>query len=500
MRAAIVRTVVRAPLRSLARVAVLLLVSACSFNPATGRLQLTTVTEPQEVALGKEHDAQVVAALGLYEDARLSSMVSTVGAALAAKSERPGLPWAFRVLDDPTVNAFALPGGYVYVTRGLVVHLHSTDELAAVLGHEIGHVTARHGVVQLRKTRVAAASVGVFRVIDPNLRHVGGIAAGTAGLVLLKHGRKDELEADDLGLRYTGRAGYAPAAAVAVFDVLVRAGQAEPGGRVPSWLSTHPEPQERRRRVQAMVRTEPPAPEPEFLAKLDGVIYGDDPRDGVLVGRTFAHPRQGFAIDLPEGWTASNAGPQVMAVAPDEAALLVLTPSKAESAAKALAELFADGSITRGEQWEGEVGGFPVASAGFSIPSSSGGAAGLVAFIDYDEGTVLALAAMGSASDWAQRLPTVAEAFASFRRAERALREIEPMRVRLYALPAATTLAALQEQQPSSIDLVRLALLNGIDDPQASLPAGMVVKRVEGGLPATGGAAPSTTPAARTRE
>lgn len=490
----------RARLPSFPLAAALLVAGACSFNPATGRLQLTTVTESQEVALGQENDAQVVAALGLYDDARLSSLVSTVGAALAAKSERPGLPWTFRVLDDPTVNAFALPGGFVYVTRGLLVHLRSDDELAAVLGHEIGHVTARHGVVQLRKTRVAAASVGVFRIVDPNLRHVGGIAAGTAGLVLLKHGREDELEADDLGLRYTGLAGYAPAAAVAVFDVLAGVGRAEPGGRVPSWLSTHPEPEERRRRVQSMVPGQAPAPEPEFLATLDGVVYGEDPRDGVLVGRTFAHPREGFAIELPEGWKASHDGPQVMAVAPDEAALLVLTPTKAPSAAKALADFFADGSITRGEQWEGAVGGFPVASAGFSIDTSDGGAAGLLAFIDYDADTVLALAAVGPAADWAQRLPAVAATFASFRRAERALREIEPMRVRLYALPAATTLATLQEQRPSSIDLAHLVLLNGVDDPQASLPAGTVVKRVEGGLPTSAGAgaaAPSKTPAAR---
>lgn len=500
------RGLVRARPHSLARVArrllPVLLAAACSFNPATGRLQLTTVSEGQEVALGQENDAQVVAALGLYEDERLSAMVTAVGRALAAESERPGLPWTFRVLDDPTVNAFALPGGYVYVTRGLLVHLRSEHELAAVLGHEIGHVTGRHGVVQLRKTKVAAASVGVFRIIDPNLRHVGGIAAGTAGLALLKHSRNDELEADALGLRYTGQAGYAPAAAVAVFDVLVGVGRTEAGGRVPSWLSTHPEPELRRTRVQSLAPGEPPGAEPEFLAKLDGVIYGDDPREGMLVGTTFAHPNEGFAIDLPEGWKASHEGGRVMALAPDEAALLVLTPTEAESASKALEELFADGSITRGEQWDGAVGGFVVASAGFSIASSSseGGVAGLLAFIDYDEDTVLALAAMGPAADWQGRLPAVAACFASFRKASLALREVEPMRVRLTTLAAATTLAALQEQQPSSIDLPHLALLNAVDDPAASLPAGTVVKRVEGGPPVTAtSAAPSKPPRAGTR-
>jgi predicted Zn-dependent protease len=486
----------RAPERLLAAA---LLAAACSFNPATGRLQLTTVSEPEEIALGKENDAKFVEALGLYEDDRLSELVTEVGTKLAAKSERPGLPWTFRVLDDPTVNAFALPGGWVYVTRGLLVHLSSTDELAAVLGHEIGHVTARHGVVQLRKTKVAAASVGVFRVIDPNLRHVGGIAAGTAGLALLKHGRDDEYEADELGVRYTGRAGYSTAATVAVFDVLVRVSRTEPGGRVPTWLSTHPDPELRRSRVQTMVSGTAPAADLAYTAAIDGVVYGDDPRDGFLVEATFVHPRSGFAIDLPAGWKALHDGPLAMAVAPDEAAVFVLTPIEAESAAAALEQFFSDGSMRRGEQWDGKVGGFPVASAGFSLSSASGDRSGLVAFVEY-EGQVILLAAMGPTAGWSERLEAVALTFASFRRAPKALAKVEPMRVRPYVLPTATSLETLQEAKPSTVDLARLGLLNGIDDPKAELPEGTVIKRVEGGPPTVtpGSAAPSKPPAART--
>lgn len=475
---------------------VLALAGACSFNQATGRLQLTTLSESQEIALGQEHDADVVAALGLYDDERLSGLVEQVGAALAAQSERPGLPWTFRVLDDPSVNAFALPGGYVYVTRGLLVHLHSTHELAAVLGHEIGHVTARHGVVQLRKSRVAAASVGVFRVLDPNLRHVGGIAASTAGLALLKYSRDDEYEADALGLRYVARAGYEPAATVKVFDVLAGVGRVEQAARVPTWLSTHPEPELRRSRIQSMVPGPPPAPDPEFLARLDGVVYGQDARDGFILGSTFAHPTLGFALELPQGWKASHDGPRVLAASEDEQALMVLTPTEAESAQAALEAFFADGSITRGEEWSGEVGGFGVVSAGFSVSSSDGGLMGLLAFIDYDD-QVLAVAAMGPAASWAARSEQVAASFASFRRAEPALRDVEPTRVRLLPLPAETTLLKLQGEQPSSIDLRRLALLNGIEDPTASLPAGMVIKRVEGFDPTEAPSQPSTPPAPR---
>jgi predicted Zn-dependent protease len=290
---------------------------------------------------------------------------------------------------------------------------------------------------------------------------------------------------------------------LAVFDVLVGVGRTEAGGRMPSWLSTHPEPELRRQRVQAMVTGAPPEPEPDpdYLAGLDGVIYGEDPRDGLLVEATFAHPRMGFAIDLPAGWKATHDGPQVMAISPDEAALFLLAPTDAESAAAALEAFFADGSITRGEQWNGEVGGFPVASAGFSSSTSNADLSGLIAFVDYDESTVLALAALGPSAKWAERLEAVAVCFASLRRAPRALREVEPMRVRILELPSATTLLGLQDQRPSAIDVPHLALLNGIDDPTATLPAGTLVKRVEGGPPTTsaaGSTAPSRPPAART--
>ncbi|MEM7154173.1 MAG: M48 family metalloprotease [Myxococcota bacterium] len=458
--------------------------SGCSLNQATGRLQLTMVSEAEEIRLGQQTDAEVVGALGLYEDEALSGMVERIGAELAAKSERSSLPWTFKVLDEPAVNAFALPGGFVYATRGLLVHLNSEDELAAVLGHEIGHVTARHGVVQLRKSRVAAASVGVFRIVDPNLRHVGGIAASTASLALLKHSRDDEYEADSLGLRYAGRAGYDRAATVGVFDVLAAVSSVEESERVPSWLSTHPDPELRRSRVESMVpgRAEKPGPNPEYLAMLRGVAYGPDPRKGFILGTTFVYPNGGFRIDLPEGWEAAHQGPRALASAPDEAALMMLAPTESESAQDALDAFFADGSIDRGEDWAGQVGGFDVVSAGFSITGSDGSISGLLAFIEYDE-EVLAMMALGPSDEWEAQSEVVAQTFASFRRVEPALKAIEPMRLQLAKVTEETTLAEIEAKQPSSIDLAHVALLNGIES-DAPLAAGTLIKRVEGFNPA----------------
>ncbi|PYQ59288.1 MAG: peptidase M48, partial [Acidobacteria bacterium] len=152
----------------------LLAVWGCSTNPATGKPQLALISEQQEIQLGRDYDQQIQRLLGVYPDPRLQEYVDRIGQKLAAGSERPDLAWTFRVVDDPVVNAFALPGGHVYVTRGLMTHLTSEAQLAAVLGHEIGHVTARHSVTQMSKQRLAQIGVLAGALISPTL---AGVAA-----------------------------------------------------------------------------------------------------------------------------------------------------------------------------------------------------------------------------------------------------------------------------------------------------------------------------------
>ena len=138
---------------------------------------------------------------------KVQAYVERLGKGLAAKSERPDLPWSFKVVDDPTVNAFALPGGYIYVTRGIMTHLRSEAELVAVLGHEIGHVTGRHSASQMSKQQLAMGGLIVGMAVEPELQRFGGLAQQALGLLFLKFGRDDENQADELGLRYMARAG-----------------------------------------------------------------------------------------------------------------------------------------------------------------------------------------------------------------------------------------------------------------------------------------------------
>ncbi|RMH15510.1 MAG: peptidase M48, partial [Gemmatimonadetes bacterium] len=197
-------------MRAWARAAplVALLAWACAVNPATGRRQLVLFGEDREIAMGREADRAFAAQLGEVDAPELTAYVRDLGLRLAAVSERPDLPWSVRVLDDPTVNAFALPGGFLFVTRGLLASLDSEAELAGVLGHEIGHVTARHSAERLSRQQLQSLGLGLGMVLSTDLRRVGDLVSTGLALVDLRFSRGDELEADHLGARYMARAGY----------------------------------------------------------------------------------------------------------------------------------------------------------------------------------------------------------------------------------------------------------------------------------------------------
>ena len=160
--------------------------------------------------MGREYDQDVAASIGLYADSGLQRYIQQFGARLAATSERPNLPWSFHVVDDPVVNAFALPGGFIYVTRGILAHLNSEAELAGVVGHEIGHVTARHSVSQMSKQQLAQIGLAVGTIASPEFERFGALASAGLGVLFLKYSRDAERQADDLGLRYMRRVNYDP--------------------------------------------------------------------------------------------------------------------------------------------------------------------------------------------------------------------------------------------------------------------------------------------------
>ncbi|HSU82933.1 MAG TPA: M48 family metallopeptidase, partial [Thermoanaerobaculia bacterium] len=310
--------------------ATLFILWGCSTNPATGRPQLALISEQQEVQLGRDYDQQIQRLLGVYPDARLQEYVDRIGQKLAAGSERPDLAWTFRVVDDPVVNAFALPGGHVYVTRGLMTHLTSEAQLAAVIGHEIGHVTARHSVNQMSKERIARIGLIAGSILSPTL---AGYAARSLDVLFLRYSRDDERQADDLGLRYMYAQGYDPREMPRVFEVLRRVSQGQGGQRIPEWQSTHPSEEERVRATSAEVArlgndfSGRAVNREGYLRSIDRVAFGQNPREGYFLGSTFVQPMLAVEIRFPDGWKNANGRSSVEAVAPKQDAVLVMSLS-----------------------------------------------------------------------------------------------------------------------------------------------------------------------------
>ncbi len=463
-----------------------LLVTGCATNPATGKKQLNFYSEAQEIQLGRDADREISAQMGLVDDPELQAYVQRLGGRLAALSERPNLPWSFKVMDDPIVNAFALPGGFIYVTRGILAHMGSEAELVSVIGHEIGHVTAQHGVNQLSKQQVAQGGLMVGMIALPEIAAASDLAAAGLGVLFLKYGRDDERQADDLGLRYLAGAGYETREMPEMFKVLERAGGGGGGGRIPSWLSTHPDPGARRVRSESLIaeRKYPPGEigrEP-FFAQLENLAFGADPRLGYFEKEVFYHPELRFRIRFPAGWKTANETTRVVGVHPERQALVELTLARAASVDEAVRAFVEQSGITvRGSGSAVRLNGLPAARADFTVARQSGSElAGRALFVAVGD-KVFNLLGLTTAERWSALEPTLGAALGSFAElTDRARLDVAPQRLEIVRLPVAMTFEEVLARYPSEASRETLMAVNQVDDPKHSLPAGTPIKRIVG--------------------
>lgn len=458
---------------------------SCATNPATGKRQISLVSEAQERQLGQQADQEVAGSIGLYEDADLQAYVRRIGEGLAAGSERPSLPWTFRLVDDPAVNAFALPGGYVYVTRGLVSHLSSEAELAAVMGHEIGHITARHTVSMISKAQMANAGLMVGMILRPELQNYGNLAEAGLGVLFLKYGRDAEREADDLGLRYVARHGYDPRPMADVFTILERVSAQESKGRVPGWLSTHPNPGDRRERIGRQISALTGAPgtlgrdRADYLRRIDGIEFGEDPREGFFEQNVFYHPEMRFKFEFPPGWKTSNQKQAVGATSPNQDAVVVMTLARRESAESASREFFSQGGVQQGPAWRGDINGMPAVAHNFAAQTQQGVLRGLAAFVTH-QGKVFQILGYAPSSRWPRYQQLVTQVLDSFDRlTERRYLDVAPKKVSIVNVPRPMSLREFAERYPSTVPLETLAIINetSVDGTLEPGPA----KRIVGG-------------------
>lgn len=314
---------------------------SCATNPATGRRQLNLVSEADEIQLGRQADADVRQQMGVYDDANLTRYVNQIGQRLARTSNRPNLPWAFAVVDESAVNAFALPGGFIYITRGILPYLKDEAELAAIVGHEIGHVDAKHGVSQYSQQVLTEGVLTGASILLPKWRPAFGGLGIAAQFVFLKYGRTAELESDTLGVGYASTAGWAPQGMPGVLNTLGRLDNADGSRRgVPGWALSHPPAEERVQKLQETVAAAAPrggaTNANQFESMIDGIVFGDSREKGMIRGSEFVHPVMRFSLRFPDRWEITNGATQVSAREGEQSnAVMILELSEHRSASPA---------------------------------------------------------------------------------------------------------------------------------------------------------------------
>ncbi|MEO7853495.1 MAG: M48 family metalloprotease [Rubrivivax sp.] len=325
-------------------------------NPVTGKTERTVMNEQEEIAAGREAHKQVLQEYGVYDKPQLQAYVSGVGNKLAKQSHRANLPWTFTVLDSAEINAFALPGGYVYITRGIMAYLESEAELAGVIGHEIGHVTARHGAQRATRGQTAGFGVLAATVLGAVLESQGfggatdlasqASQAAAAGYIA-SYSREQKLQADQLGAEYLARNRYDPNNMVDVISVLksqeqfaadtarAQGGAAAAAGQRNSWLSSHPSNDQRLQQIRQIAANYQgdygDDGRSRYLRAIDGIAFGGSAAQGVVRGQNFYHDELGIAITAPPQWQVKNT-PEAISLVSDagDAALVVrLAPAKA---------------------------------------------------------------------------------------------------------------------------------------------------------------------------
>ena len=465
----------------------LVLVAGCATNPVTGKRELSFISEAQEIAMGQQAATEVRQSMGLVPDPALQQYVRGIGLRMAKASERPDLPWSFEVVDDPAVNAFALPGGSIFVTRGILSYIQNEAELASVVGHEIGHVTAKHSVRQISRAQLAQGLLGVGSILSSDVAAVAGIASQGLGVMFLKFGRDAETQADDLGFRYSLGDGYDVRAMRGMFEMLGRVSGGPATGRLPQWLSTHPDPENRiiktdQRLAQLTIDlSKNKLNRDQFVRNLDGMVFGENPRQGYFDQQRFNHPDLAFRIDFPAGWKTQNQPTAVVGVSAAQDAMFALSISGKEMPPQSLAKFLGQPGIHAANQTTTSVNGMAAASADFQATGQdSQVVAGRIAFVSTGDNTYQMLGYTRPANLATYR-GAFHQAIQSFNRlTDPAALAKQPIRLKLVRLSKDLSVDEFNRQYPSgSVPVSTVAFLNGVGAVTDVLKAGTWARRVQ---------------------
>lgn len=455
-----------------------LLIPSCAVNPVTGRKQVVLMSESQEIALGAQYDPSVVSTFGVYENQVLQSFIKTEGDKMGLISHRPNLQYHFKILDSPVVNAFAVPGGYIYFTRGILAQFNNEAELIGVLGHEMGHVTARHSVSQQTKQTFGQVLLMGGMVVAPNLTRYAEYAMQGMQLLFLRFSRENEREADRLGVEYASKIGYDANKMADFFNVLNKMSMGTEHGGVPTFLSTHPDPGDRYNSVknttaewqQKLGATTWKVNGNNYLKLIDGLIYGDDPRQGFVENNVFYHPDMKFKYPVPAGWQFENSPLQVsMAPKDGKAVIAFLVPGQKslEEAAKNMVEGL---KVTVIENKRKNINGMPAIEilSQQTLQDQQTGAVQSVkflsCFIQLNE-TVFAFHGVAADADFNNFEPVFRATIENFSKlTDPAKLNVKPKRIKIYEVKNTQTLAEIFANQKVAQNKTKeLALLNNLE-------------------------------------
>ena len=354
-------------IKSLLLTLVIFIIAACSRNPVTGKREAFVMSEAREQALGDQSDPSIVASFGLYPDETMQKFIDSKGQQMARISHRPNLKYEFKVLDSPVVNAFALPGGYVYFTRGIMAHFNNEAEFAGVLGHEIGHITGRHSAKQQRNAILGQVGLLAGIVLSKKFATFAESASQGLQLMMLKNSRDHETESDELGVGYSTKIGYDAKYMAGFFKTLNRLSGGDSGERIPEFTSTHPDPLNRFEKVTQWANEEQ-AKYPskkfqvnreQYLRMLEGLVYGEDPRQGYKEGNAFYHPELKFQFPVPTGWQLANSPQQVQMAPKDGKAMMVFTLSADKTLTDATTNFITNNKLVQKDVQNLTINSFP---------------------------------------------------------------------------------------------------------------------------------------------
>lgn len=417
--------------------------------------------------MGLAYDPQVIAEFGMYDDQTLQNFINEKGKKMGRLSHRPAIDYQFRILDSPVVNAFAVPGGYVYFTRGIMAHFNNEAEFAGVLGHEIGHITARHSARQQSDQILAQVGFMAAMIASKDLRKYSDLAQTGLGLLFLKFSRNHESQSDKLGVEYSTKIGYDSHEMANFFQTIGRI-QEQSGNGIPTFMSTHPDPGQRYIKVHELSneeqkktgKTNLSVNRDEYLRKIDGLVYGEDPRQGYVENNVFYQPEMKFQFPTPQGWQTINSPSQVQIAPKDGKAVIILRLSNEKSLDAAARAAVSQDSLKVIDSRNITVNG----NSAIEITADLNPQVRLLMYLIQYNGLIYKFAGLSETPNFNSYQPTFVNCFKNFKAlTDQSKISVKPERIKIQTVTKDATLAEVLTSfnMPASRH-EELAILNGM--------------------------------------